>query len=147
MHRMGAVPKMDGTTQLGVRVIQNYTYPKLGSMNDFVRYFPVKLSKMEEVADYVERNQGCFIANIDLSNYFRHPPIDPRDWPLLVGGGSLSMVGNRSSTRVRVSRCGIPHKCAAGSLQLSCLKLFEECGRRALSWGCTPSSRMWWITA
>ena len=40
---------------------------------------------MDEVADYVERNPGCFAAKIDLSNYFRHLPIDPLDWPLLVG--------------------------------------------------------------
>jgi hypothetical protein len=85
MHPMGAVPKMDGTTQVGVRVIQNYAYPKLNSVNDFVSYFPVKFSKMDEVADYVERNPDCFAAKIDLSNYFRHLPIDPLDWPLLVG--------------------------------------------------------------
>jgi len=85
MHPMGAVPKMDGTTQVGVRVIQNYAYPKLNSVNDFVSYFPVKFSKMDEVADYVERNPGWFAAKFDSSNYFRHLPIDPLDWPLLVG--------------------------------------------------------------
>ena len=62
MHPMGDVPKMDGTTEVGVRVIQNYAYPKLNSVNDFVSYFPVKISKMDEVADYVERNPGCFAA-------------------------------------------------------------------------------------
>ena len=65
-------------------MIQNYAYPRLNAVNDFVSYFPQKFSKMDEVADYVDRNPGCFAAKIDLSSYFRHLPIDPIDWPLLV---------------------------------------------------------------
>ena len=79
VHPMGAVPKMDGTTQVGVRVIQNHAYPKINSVNDFVSYFPVKFSKMDEVADSVEHNPCCFAAKIDLSNYSRFLPIDPLD--------------------------------------------------------------------
>ena len=82
MHPTGAVLKMDGTTQVDVRAIQTYAYPKLNSVNDFVSYFPVKISKMDEISDYVERNPGCFEAKIYLSNYLRHLPLD---WPLLVG--------------------------------------------------------------
>ena len=47
MHPMDAVPKMDGTTQVSVCVIQNYACLKLNSGNGFLRYFPVNSSKMD----------------------------------------------------------------------------------------------------
>ena len=81
---MGAVPKMEGTRQVGIRVIQDFSFPRHNAVNERIDYYPVKFSKLDEVAHYVAKHPGCYAAKIDLSSYFRHLPVDPLDWPLLV---------------------------------------------------------------
>jgi hypothetical protein len=100
VHPMGAVPKMDGTTQVGVRVIQDYSYPPDNSVNDFIDYLPVRYDKVDQAVAFMHKHAGCFAAKIDLSGYFRHIPVDPDDWPLLVamwdfGNGPVPLIDTR----------------------------------------------------
>jgi len=84
IHPMGAVPKWEGTVQTGWRIIQDYSSPKDHSINDRIDYMSMSFDKMDGPLSYVSKWPGCFLAKIDIKGFFRHVPVDPMEWPLLV---------------------------------------------------------------
>ena len=77
VHPLGAIPKPPGTT---VRIIHNLSAPLHYSVNDNVTYKPCKWASLDDA--FALMTEGCFLARVDIEEYYRHIPVDPADWDL-----------------------------------------------------------------
>lgn len=84
LHPLGAVYKYNGTLISGVRVIDDYSFPSGGSVNDRINYLRLRYDKVDNALAFVYRHPGCYAAKIDIKGFFRHIAVDPFDWPLMV---------------------------------------------------------------
>lgn len=84
LHRMGAVPKLDGTERVGTRIIQDYSFPRGNAVNEHIDFLLMQFDKLETASVFITAHPGCFAAKVDISGFFRHLPADPSDWPLTV---------------------------------------------------------------
>lgn len=76
MHPLGAVPKKNG----GVRIIHDCSAPKGASLNDMQTCAYTPWASIDDILRHV--TPGCFLAGVDISEYYRNFPVNPLCWPL-----------------------------------------------------------------
>lgn len=77
IHDIAAIPK----SVEEVRIIHDLSAPAGRSINDAITYKQYKWASIDDALALVTPN--CFMARVDVRNYYRHFPIDPADWSKL----------------------------------------------------------------
>lgn len=76
IHALGAIPK----SAEEVRIIHDLSRPLGQAVNDFITYKQYTWASLDDALALV--TPGCWMARVDIRQYYRHIPIDPTDWPL-----------------------------------------------------------------
>lgn len=76
IHPLGAVPKKNGT----VRIIHDCSAPQGLSLNDRQSYLYMPWASVDDILRAV--TPGCYMAGIDIQEYYRNFPVHPACWPL-----------------------------------------------------------------
>ena len=76
VHPLGAVPKKNG----GVRIIHDCSYPRGASLNDAQSYLYLPWASIDSILQEV--TPLCWMAGIDIQEYYRNFPVNPVCWPL-----------------------------------------------------------------
>ena len=74
IHALAAIPKSADE----VRIIHDLSRPLGRSINDSITYKQYSWASIDDAVALV--TPGCFMARVDVRNYYRHFPIDPADW-------------------------------------------------------------------
>lgn len=77
IHALGAIPKSADE----VRIIHDLSRPLGQSINDQITYKQYTWASIDDALALV--TPGCYMARVDVRNYYRHIPIDPADWSKL----------------------------------------------------------------
>lgn len=77
IHALGAIPKSADE----VRIIHDLSRPLGRSINDLITYKQYTWASIDDALARVTPN--CWMARVDVRNYYRHFPIDPANWPTL----------------------------------------------------------------
>lgn len=76
VHPLGAVPKKNGA----VRIIHDCSAPRGESLNDRQSYLYMPWASIDDILRLV--TPGCYMAGIDIQEYYRNFPVHPACWPL-----------------------------------------------------------------
>ncbi len=79
IHALAAIPKSPPPVE-EVRVIHDLSRPAGQAVNDYITYKHYTWASLDDALRMVTPN--CFMARVDIRQYYRHIPIDPADWPL-----------------------------------------------------------------
>lgn len=77
IHALGAIPK----SAEEVRIIHDLSSPAGQSINDRITYLHCPWASLDDALRLVTR--GCWMARVDIKQYYRPIPVDPADWPLM----------------------------------------------------------------
>lgn len=91
VHPLGAVAKKNG----GVRIIHDCSVPKGKSLNDSQSYLYLPWASIDHILQHV--SPGCYMAGIDIKEYYRNFGVDPACWPLqcFALGSGMVMIDSR----------------------------------------------------
>lgn len=85
IHAIAAIPK----SAEEVRIIHDLSAPAGHSINDAITYKQYKWASIDDALALV--TPGCFMARVDVRNYYSNFPIDPADWSKLAFQWHLKM--------------------------------------------------------
>lgn len=77
IHALAAIPK----SAEEVRIIHDLSRPRGQAINDYITYLHYPWASLDNALRLV--TPGCWMARVDIRQYYRHIPIDPTDWPLV----------------------------------------------------------------
>lgn len=77
VHALGAIPKTVPPVS-EVRIIHDHSRPAGLSLNDHITYVHLEWASIDDAFDLM--TPGCYMAKVDISEYYRHFWVDPSDW-------------------------------------------------------------------
>jgi hypothetical protein len=83
IHSCGATPKGTPiTAESTVRFLHDHSRPvNKGALNEHIKYLVVSAGTVEEAAGAVHAaGLHCWLARVDIKDFYRNLPVDPFDW-------------------------------------------------------------------